>query len=229
MTKIPHGVDLTKFYPHKTELRKELGIKDNQKMILFIGRCQLVKGIVPLMLIARKVCDEFDCHIVFKAGVHAGVYKAREIGYMLEKMTKWDSRIHFIQEWKPTDWHEELVASSDIVCTPSGHEGSSLVPLEGMACSRPVCITDIPVHRELIGGQGKCGLLMPPSEHTEYVNDVQSVKVPSSDMIYGSLKYLLENWDEASEMGAKGLLRAKEYYDLNKICLQWFDLFGELE
>jgi len=70
---------------------------------------------------------------------------------------------------------------------------------------------------------------MPPSEHTEYVNDIQSVKVPSSDMIYGSLKYLLENWDIATEMGAKGLLRAREYYDLNKICLQWFDLFEGLE
>ena len=230
MTEIPHGVNLEYFFPHDTkELRENLGIKQDQKMVLFVGRCQLTKGIVPMMLTARKLCNNFNCHVIFKAGVHEGVTKAKEIAHLLHKMTKWDSRIHFLSQWTQPSFMEELTATCDILVCPSGHEGFSLPPLEAMACQRPVCITDIPVHRELLGGKnGVCGLLMPSMMKTEYVNDIQMVTVPTSDMIYGSVKYLLENPDEAKAMGEKGLNRAKEYYDLNKICLKWFETLEKL-
>jgi glycosyltransferase involved in cell wall biosynthesis len=230
MTVIPHGVNLECFYPHDTrKLREDLGIKQDQKMVLFVGRCSLAKGIVPMMLTARKLCNNFDCHIVFKAGVHEGVAKAKEIAHLLHKMTKWDSRIHFLSQWTSPSFMEELTAASDILVCPSGHEGSSLPPLEMMACQKPVVITDIPVHRELLGGKnGKCGLLMPPMMRTEYVNDIQMVTVPTSDMIYGSVKYLLENPDESEVMGENGLNRAKEYYDLKKVCQKWFGLLEKL-
>jgi glycosyltransferase involved in cell wall biosynthesis len=48
--------------------------------------------------------------------------------------------------------------------------------------------------------------------------------VPSTDIVYGTLKYLLENPDEAKAMGEKGLYRAKELYSLDLICKKWFDL-----
>lgn len=231
MTVIPHGVNLEYFFPHDTsKLRQDLGIRPDQKMVLFVGRCSLAKGIVPMMLTARKLCNNFDCHVVFKAGVHEGVTKAKEIAHLLHKMTKWDSRIHFLSQWTTPSFMEELTTASDILVCPSGHEGFSLPPLEAMACRKPVAITDIPVHRELLGGKnGICGLLMPPMIKTEYVNDVQVVTVPTSDMIYGSVKYLLENPTEAEEMGKKGLNRAKEYYDLKKVCEDWFKLLERMQ
>jgi len=229
MTVIPHGIDTHKFSAHNTHFRDNLRIKKDQKVILFVGRAQLTKGIVPMMLTARNLCNEFNCHIIFKAGVHGGVTKAREIAYLLNKMTRWDKRIHFLNGWYSTSFTEDLRARCDILCCPSGHEGFSLPPLEAMACAKPVAVTDIPVHRELLGGQnGKCGLLMPPSKHTEYVNDVQSVIVPDKNMIYGTLKYLLENPDEAEAMGQNGLHRAKTHYDLEKISNDWLDLLERL-
>lgn len=224
-TMIPHGINTSLYYPHESTM--SFGPK--LKTILFVGRAQVTKGIVPLMLCARKLVDRFNCRIIFKAGIHEGIYKAKEIGFILKKMSKWDKRIVFLSEWTPPNYMEELVNYSDIVVVPSGHEGSSLPPLEGIACKKPVAITDIPVHRELLGGKnGVCGLLMPPSDHAEYVNDTQSVKVPNRDMIYGTLKYLLENPDEAEAMAENGLMRAREIYDLNKICNQWFDLLGRI-
>jgi len=238
MTRIYHAVDTRRFFPYNTEFlrssrnkfRNELGIKDNQKMILFTGRCQLTKGIVPTMLAGRKLVKNFDCVMVFKAGIHDGIYKSKEIGYLLSKMAKWDKRIVFLKDWTSPTYMEQLAGASDIVVVPSAHEGFSLTGLEGMACEKPVAWSDIPVHRELAGGaNGKCGLLMPVSEHTEYVNDVQSVKVPNRDMVYGTLKFLLENPDESKEMGREGLNRTMKYYDMNKICKQWFDLFRRLD
>jgi glycosyltransferase involved in cell wall biosynthesis len=222
---IPHGVNTSLFYPHESMM--SFGPK--LKTILFVGRCQLTKGIVPLMLCARKLVDRFNCRIIFKAGMYDGVYKAKEIGFILKKMSKWDNRIVFLSNWTPPNYMEELVNYSDVVVCPSGHEGSSLPPLEAMSCRKPVAITDIPVHRELLGGKnGVCGLLMPPSDHAEWVNDMQSVKVPNRDMIYGTLKYLLENSDEAEAMAENGLKRARETYDLNKICRRWFDVLGKI-
>lgn len=228
MTVIPHGIDTILYYPHKSVLRRQLW-NDKRKLILFVGRCQLTKGIVPLMLTARRLVDEFDCRVVFKGGAYGGVYKSKEIAFLLRKMERWDSRIDFLPQWTTTNYIEELIAACDILICPSGHEGFSLPPAEAMACGKPVALTDIPVHRELIGGRsGKCGLLMPPSKHTEYVNDVQSVIVPDKDMVYGTLKWLLENPDEAEAMGKNGLERIKKHYDLEKVCQSWFDLLNTL-
>jgi glycosyltransferase involved in cell wall biosynthesis len=144
-------------------------------------------------------------------------------------MTKWDSRIHFIPQWTSPRAEEDLMANSDIVICPSGHEGFSLVPAEGMAMAKAVAVTDIPVHRELLSGKnGYCGLLMPPTDHTEFVNDIQSVKVPSADIVYGTLKYLLENPDEAKIMGENALVRIHENYSLRMVCEQWFNLLKTL-
>lgn len=230
-TRIPHGVDTTFYYPHTSMWRNQtFGTSDKKKNILFVGRVQLTKGIVPLMLAARKLCDEFDCRIIFKAGVHEGVYKSKEIAHLLTKMCRWNNRIVFIPQWTEPFYHEEMVAGSDIVITPSGHEGSSVVPVESMMCGKTVAISDIPVHRELLGGvNGVNGLLMPVSMHTEYVNDVQSVRVPDADMVYGTLKYLLENEDECEAMASEGLKRAKEHYSLDKICDKWLELFKRFD
>lgn len=129
MTYVPHAVDLDHFFPHKVDmsnydLQDKFDVKPDQKVILFVGRVQMTKGIIPLMLVARKLCHYFNCHIIFKAGVHEGVYKAREIGYYLRKMCKWDKRIHFIPQWTSTDFHEDLVAFSDIVITPCFPDGT---------------------------------------------------------------------------------------------------------
>lgn len=233
MTVIPHGVDTVLYYPHISKLWDRWLSADHtmkkKKTITFVGRCQLTKGIVPLMLCARKLVSEFDCNIIFKAGLHDGIWKAREISHLLTKMSGWDKRILFQPQWTTTNYIEELMALGDILICPSGHEGFSLPPLEAMACGKAVALSDIPVHRELIGGKsGDCGLLMPTKDHTEYVNDTQSVTVPDTDMVYGTLKYMLENPDETEAMGKNGLKRVRKYYDLELVCEKWFKVLNKL-
>ncbi len=45
----------------------------------------------------------------------------------------------------------QLFASADVVAHPSVAEGFSLPPLEALACGPPVAVSDIPVHREVLG------------------------------------------------------------------------------
>lgn len=226
MTTIPHGVETDLFFPHPPTL--DFG--KPLKTILFVGRCQFTKGIVPFMLAARSLVNNFNCRVIFKAGVHDGIYKAKEIAHMLTMMSRWDKRIVFLPQWTPPSYMEELQNQCDILVCPSGHEGSSLPPLEAMACKKVVAITDIPVHRELLGGRnGECGMLMPATDPTEYVNDTQIVKVPSRDIIYGTLKFLLENPDEAAVMAEKGFERAKANYNMKLVCQKWFDLLEKFK
>lgn len=44
-----------------------------------------------------------------------------------------------------------LYANADLVAHPSAAEGFSLPPLEALACGAPVAVSDIPVHREVLG------------------------------------------------------------------------------
>lgn len=233
---IPHGVNLEKFYPHRTVIRESLGIKDDETMILWVGRCQLTKGAHVIIPFLHKLLDEFPkVHFVARAGIYGGVQKSFEIGYILERMAKRNTRLHFMPEWFPASYMEDLTASCDMLICPSGHEGFSLPPLEAMACGKPVAVSAIPPHIELLGGKNRfCGMLMETTVSSEIVNSYPSnpdgtmVKVPKSELIYDSIKFMLENPDEMKAMGKNGMDRARGTYDLAKIANDWLNLFEKL-
>lgn len=73
MTMIPHGVNREKFYPHKSLLRESLGIKDDEKVIMWIGRCQLTKGAHVIIPMLRGLLEEFPkVHFIARARVYNG-------------------------------------------------------------------------------------------------------------------------------------------------------------
>lgn len=231
----PHGVNLEKFYPHETTLRRSLGIKDDEKVITWVGRCQMTKGAHQIIPMIRSLLRDYPkVHFIARAGIHQ-VYKSHELGYMFRHMAKRHERLHFIPEWCEPSYMEDLMAMTDIGLCPSGHEGFSLPPLEWFACGVPVAVSALPVHVELLGGRNKhCGMLMETSEPAEIVNQYPSnpkgtmVKVPSSRLINDTLRYMLDNPDECEEMGINGLARARQHYDLAKISYQWLEFFDNI-
>jgi len=233
ITMIPHGVDTEKFYPHKTAIRSMLGIPENEKIIYIAGRCSLEKGIQQIIPIAQKLTEQYNANIIIRASSFKGLPQSEKMALIFNHLAKKNSRIYFLSDWYETAFIEQLTAECDIVLTPSGHEGFSLVPLEGMACAKPVAASLIPVHAELLTPRNHyCGILMECTEHTIFVNQWQekkrSVQVPSSDLIYGTLQYLLENPDECKYMGQKGYERAREIYDLTKVAIAWLKLIDDL-
>lgn len=48
-----------------------------------------------------------------------------------------------------------LLSNADVVAHPSAAEGFSLPPLEALACGAAVAVSDIPVHREILGGAAR--------------------------------------------------------------------------
>lgn len=226
ITVIPHGVDLTKFYPRKqTSFRLNNGIRDNQKVILYTGRLSTWKGVHNLIPIMRKLINKYDCVFIIRGG-----YFGEGIGKRLHKiftlMSERTPNIIFISDWISHSMMEEIVASADIMLFPSSHEGFGCPVIEGMAKGIPVVTTDIDNIREILGLDA--GILLKPKDQVGICDDVTPLKVPSSQDIYDALSYLLENPEECELMGEAGVKRATEKFDLEKVCNDWATLINEL-
>jgi len=222
---IPHSVDLKKFFPHETVLRRQLNLNPDQKVILFVGRCSTFKGAHQLIPIMKKLIDEYDCVFFIRAGIYGGRNSAEQkIGRMFELMATQNTNVMFMPDWCPPSYQEEIVASSDILIQPSGHEGFDVPLIEAFATHQAVAVSNLPNHKEILGGKNmEYGILMEPTVKVGEVNDGKDIiKVPSSDLIYGTLKYLLENPDECKYMADNALRRVKEEYDLKKVGKAWF-------
>jgi len=228
---IPHAVNVEKFYPHDTAFRRSLKLEPNQKVILVVGRCSLAKGIHQVIPVMRSIIRDYNAVFVIRAGIHENVAKSTEIGYILKMLSENNSNIYWLPDWTEPSYVEDLMASGDILLQPSGHEGFDVPLVEGMATKLAIAVTNIPNHYEIMGKRNRyCGVFMQPSVTAEWVNEkgCQPIKVPSSDMIEGTLRFLLENPDECKAMAEHGYARVRRNYNLAKVASKWLDYIDSL-
>lgn len=226
---IPHGVSLDDFSPHITRIRRELKLNKDQKIILFVGRCSMLKGIHQLIPVIRPLIHDYNCIFIIRANKTGE--KAKEISFMFDKFAhQFPKNVIFNSEWNPPEFMHELMATPDILVQTSTHEGFDVPLIEAMACKIPIAVTNIPNHWEILGEKNRyCGLFMEPTVPIIKINEGrQEVKVPSSDVIEGTLRFLLENPEECKIMGENGYNRVKEEYDLEKVANKWFKLMDSV-
>jgi D-inositol-3-phosphate glycosyltransferase len=135
---VPCGVNLDLFQPvAKGDARKELGLRDDQRILLFVGRIEPLKGIDILLGAAAQLEAEHD----FSVFVIGGDNTARE-GEMahlrdLARRLGIAERVRFLGAVD----HERLplfYSAADVCVVPSFYESFGLVALEAMACGTPV-------------------------------------------------------------------------------------------
>lgn len=121
---LPNGVDASLFKPvnsdRKAELRKKIGLPDNKKLVLFVGRFVEKKGF-DKMFEARNP----DYLIIFVGS-----------GNVPEYMRRSKDVIFFNP--MPQNELSEIYQASDIFVLPSTGEGFPLSIQEAMACGLPV-------------------------------------------------------------------------------------------
>jgi glycosyltransferase involved in cell wall biosynthesis len=116
----------------RDELRRQLGIPDDARIVVFAGRLEAVKrpGVIPKIAEAMAA-DPRPVHVVI-AGTGS---LRREMGRAAEAMSP--GRVHFTGSLS----HDRLAsvfAASDACLLPSGFEGLPNVVLESLACGTPV-------------------------------------------------------------------------------------------
>ena len=133
---VPCGVDLDRFHPIDKDLaRASLGL-NGERVVLFVGRIEPLKGLDLLLNATARLGDEPPFRLVVVGGDD---YASDQLAHLraLSADLGIDAQVHFAG---PVG-HDVLPLyynAADVCVVPSYYESFGLVALEAMACGTPV-------------------------------------------------------------------------------------------
>ena len=147
---VPTGIDLHKFDRnlYKKEeilaIKKEIGVKENEKVLLYLGRISPEKGILGLIHAIPKYMERHDDvkFVIVGSGPEKTILEEQVIKYQLQ------DRIIFTGP-KPWDIIGKYYQLGDVFISGSTSETQGLTYIEAMAAGLPVvarkdkCLEDI--------------------------------------------------------------------------------------
>ena len=136
---VPCGVDLDLFRPQDKEAaRRALGplLAGDERIILFVGRIEPLKGIDILINAAAQLGEESDFHVLIVGGDRRSRQQVSHLQELASDLGIGE-RVCFLGAVD----HEQLPLyynAADVCVVPSFYESFGLVALEAMACGTPV-------------------------------------------------------------------------------------------
>lgn len=187
-TIVPNGVDLTHFSPDVSPLEE---FSDGKQNILFVGRLERRKGLNYLLKAYHQVKREMPNLRLIIAGPGVRLRK---------KYERWIKRngvedVVFVG-YVAYDTLPLYYKTADVFCSPAtGRESFGIVLVEAMAMGKPIVATNIKGYAGVVT-HGEEGLLVPPKDSKRLAQAL--ISVMSDKMLQ-------------QQMGAKGMLKAREY------------------
>lgn len=134
---IPNGVDVARFRPVAAQAaRADLGLSRQELLVVCVGRLCRQKGQDVLLRAWASVAERLPLARLVLVGDGPDAAGLRE---------RAPASVRFAGDVRDaTPWYQ----AADLVVLPSRWEGMALVPLEAMACARPVVVTDVDGARE---------------------------------------------------------------------------------
>ncbi len=218
MTVIPPGVDTSHFYPIPADEAKQyIGLKPENRMVLFVGRIEPLKGVDTL--IQAMSCLDLQ-------GIHRPVHLAiigGDVDVSPEEMSEEMTRLQkmcddlcmggmvlFLGK-RGQDTLPYYYSAAEVVVMPSLYESFGMVALEAMACGTPVIASEV----------GGLGYLVQ--------NGITGYTIPDSDPaeLCDKLSHLLGNADLRNQMGNAAAEYAADYA-WNKVASQIIDIYKDV-
>lgn len=202
------GVDAHRFHPDaqvREAVRTELGISQEQTVILFLGRLNRDKGILDLAAAFADIASQRMDVVLALVGAEEDVLFARvqEIcGVHRERLR----RVSFTPD------PERYMAAADIFCLPSYREGFGQVIIEAGASGVPTVASRIYGITDAVE-DGETGLLFP-------AGDVAALTQ--------TLLKLIMDCELCQRMGVAARVRALELFPSPKITGEMLGLYDEL-
>ncbi|TAK63664.1 MAG: glycosyltransferase family 1 protein [Dehalococcoidia bacterium] len=156
---VPCGVDLDLFAPMDKEFaRRRLGLKSTERIILFVGRIEPLKGIDILIDAAAQLHEDEN----FAVLIVGGDARAREQIEALRSQAAALGVDHHISFVGAVEHHELPLYynAADVCVVPSHYESFGLVAVESMACGTPVVASRVGGLTTTIS-DGETGYLIP--------------------------------------------------------------------
>ena len=199
---IPPGVDTSHFYPIPADEAKQyLGLKPENRMVLFVGRIEPLKGLDTLIQ-AMSCLDLQEIHRPVHLAIIGG-----EPDVIPEDMTEEMTRLQKLCDdlcmggmvvflgKRGQDTLPYYYSAAEVVVMPSLYESFGMVALEAMACGTPVIASEV----------GGLGYLVQ--------NDVTGYTIPDSDPaeLCEKLASLLGDANLRESMGQRAAEYALDY------------------
>ena len=214
-----NGIDPRVYDPAKVDLeevralRKRYGIAGDEKMVLFVGRLNWVKGIMNLVQAMPSVLREYPKTKLVILGTGDEENDIRSLVARLGLQNSVTCRFEFVSE------RERILhyAASDICAFPSLYEPFGIVSLEAMAMEKPI----------IVGASGVSGLkeqvVNAGSEKTGIHVDGNSPE----DIAWGVREVL---WDgaRAIKWGKAARQRVIHYFTWEKAAKQTLSVYQDL-
>lgn len=214
---IPMGIDINRFTPDEEtgkRTRKHLGIKEDEKVVLFTGRMVWEKGIYDMVHAAKLVTlDKSAERLPLRFVVVGRGQESQEIKKIVNRLCMND--IFLFIENHPYHQMHEIYNMADIFVLPSiatrtWKEQFGMVLAEAMACGVPVVSTLSGSIDEVVA---EAGLLVQPNDPTE---------------LSVAIMKLLNDEALRNDFRIKGRERAVREYDSEKIAGKFASLFEDL-
>ncbi|MEM3546609.1 MAG: glycosyltransferase family 4 protein [Candidatus Bathyarchaeia archaeon] len=168
-----NGVDAEKYDPGRispedvTNVRKSLGIDEDEYMILFIGRLTWVKGADTLILAMPEVLSKVPNAKL----VVVGVGEQEELLRNEIQRLRLKDKVVLKCEFVPEDLRIKYYAAADVCVFPSKYEPFGIVCAEAMSMGKPVVVgaRNVSGMREQVipSGPDQCGFHINPYDPSD--------------------------------------------------------------
>ncbi|MEA3327907.1 MAG: glycosyltransferase [Chloroflexota bacterium] len=182
---IPPGVDTHHFYPIPPDEAKEaVGIAPNERMALFVGRIEPLKGVDTLiraMAIVKQKCRSFVCpHYLAIIGGDPEEDEEKMSAEMRRLQTLCrnlglDEMVLFLGK-RAQNTLPYYYSAAEVVVMPSFYESFGMVALEAMACGTPVIVSRVGGLAFLVR-DGETGYFVPAQDPEALAQKLRSIFV----------------------------------------------------
>ncbi len=215
---IPPGVDVGHFYPIAPDEAKQfIGLKPEDRMALFVGRIEPLKGVDTLiraMSCIRSVDAARPVHLAIIGGEPDA--SPREMSAEMARLQKlcddlcMGGMVVFLGK-RGQDTLPYYYSAAEVLVMPSLYESFGMVALEAMACGTPVIASQVGGLAYLVR-DGETGFTIPDND---------------PDALCEKLTLLLGNPDLRSTMGLRAVTHAQDYA-WERIAAQIVNVYQEL-
>ena len=167
ITIIPPGVNTDRFYPIPMEEAKEVvGIPKEDRMVLFVGRIEPLKGIdtlIEAMAMLKIKCKKCPHYLVIIGGENDSQEERFSSEMERLKILSHELGIEDVIIFSGKRGQDSLpyyYSAAEVVVMPSHYESFGMVALEAMACGTPVIASEVGGLRYLIK-EGETGYFVP--------------------------------------------------------------------
>jgi len=223
--RIPNGVDTDQFHPasfeEKLELRRKLGVRDDQFVLLTVGTVSYKKGMDTLIKAVHLLRKQLNEQIVLWiagpetacAGFGENDPSVERFAHLVRKMvSNYGLEDAVIFQGEQSRIHEYMQAA-DIYVHPSKQEGQPNAVLEAMACGLPIVANLIPGITDEIIQTGKFGYL---------------VNCEETDVFAAALRVLINNPALSKRLGNNAREEILQHYDIRLVAERYRDLYEHL-